>query len=224
MPGEEAAIVFGAAALSVAGVMFALLAASTAKRAADLVSLIAGVVVLLVAIFHLAPEVIAAGAASRIFLIAGAAVGIGVEMLFRTRTDTTAPSTIHIGAWLGIAVLALHSTLDGAVYRAVFWHGNDAGLLASMGLILHEAPEGVVAAMLSLQTGLRPPAAVGVAVLASSVTTPVGWVLAHAIGDSAQGVMQLMFAASAGLLIFVGWHMIAGGWSAMRRRRAGPRA
>jgi hypothetical protein len=29
--------------------------------------------------------------------------------------------------------------------------------------------------------------------------------------------MQIMFAASAGLLLYVGWHMIAGGVRALRR-------
>lgn len=105
---------------------------------------------------------------------------------------------------------------DGAVYTAVFWHGEGSGLLASLGLILHEAPEGVVAMALALQAGLRPPIAATAAILASSVTTPIGWVIAHAIGESGHGAMQAMFAASAGLLLYVGWHLIAGGWRAIR--------
>ena len=70
---------------------------------------------------------------------------------------------------------------------------------------------------LALQAGLKPPVAALTAVLASSVTTPLGWMLAHAIGESGHGVMQAMFAASAGLLLYVGWHLVAGGWRALRR-------
>ena len=114
-------------------------------------------------------------------------------------------------------MLGLHSTLDGAVYTAVFWHNHASGLMASGGLILHEAPEGIVAMALALKAGLKPPVAAVTAVLASSVTTPLGWIIAHAIGESGQGVMQIMFAASAGLLLYVGWHMIAGGVRALRR-------
>lgn len=224
MPGEEAAIVAGAAALSVAGVMFALLATSLARRAGDVVSVFAGVIILLVAVFHLAPEALQSGTAEWVFLIIGAAVGVSLELLFRNRTNPDAPASVHLAAWLGILVLSLHSTLDGAVYTAVFSHDDGTGLLTSLALILHEAPEGIVAAMLALQTGLRPLPAVGIAVLASSVTTPMGWALAHAVGDSAQGAMQMMFAASAGLLLYVGWHLIAGGLHAMRQRRAGPGA
>lgn len=216
MAGSEAAIVLGAGALSVAGVAFALLAATMAKRVTDLVGLAGGIVILITAITHLAPEAVAAGNVEVAFLVAGAAVGIVLEILFRTRSNPS-PSTERMGAWLGLIVLGIHSTLDGAVYTAVFWHGDESGLMTSLGLILHEAPEGVVAMALALQAGLKPPVAAMAAVLASSVTTPLGWVLAHAIGEAGHGVMQAMFAASAGLLIYVGWHLVAGGWRALKR-------
>lgn len=220
MSASEASILVGAAALSVAGVAFALLAASMARRVADLVGMAGGIVILLVAVFHLAPEAFAAGGSERIFLFVGAAIGIVLELLYRTRSDP-APAAVRIGAWLGVLVLAVHSTLDGAVYTAVMAHDDGAGLLASLGLILHEAPEGVVAMMLALQAGLRPLPAAGVAVVASSLTTPAGWALAHLVGESAQGAMQAMFAASAGLLLYVGWHLVAGGWRAIRAGRNG---
>jgi zinc and cadmium transporter len=216
MTNSEAAIVLGAGALSVAGVAFALLAATMARRIADLVGMAGGAVILFVGLTHLAPEAFAAGDVERIFLVGGAGVGILLEVIFRTR-NVSSPATEQIGAWLGIVVLGLHSTLDGAVYTAVFWHNHASGLMASAGLILHEAPEGIVAMALALRAGLKPPVAAVTAVLASSVTTPLGWIIAHAIGESGQGVMQIMFAASAGLLLYVGWHMIAGGIRALRQ-------
>ena len=216
MTNSEAAIVLGAGALSVAGVAFALLAATRARRIADLVGMAGGGVILFVGLTHLAPEAFAAGDVERIFLLGGAGVGILLEVIFRAR-NLSSPATEQIGAWLGIVVLGLHSTLDGAVYTAVFWHNHASGLMASAGLILHEAPEGIVAMALALRAGLKPPVAAVTAVLASSVTTPLGWIIAHAIGESGQGVMQIMFAASAGLLLYVGWHMIAGGIRSLRR-------
>jgi len=216
MTNSEAAIVLGAGALSVAGVAFALLAATMARRIADLVGMAGGGVILFVGLTHLAPEAFAAGDIERIFLLGGAGVGILLEVIFRAR-NLSSPATEQIGAWLGIVVLGLHSTLDGAVYTAVFWHNHASGLMASAGLILHEAPEGIVAMALALRAGLKPPVAAVTAVLASSVTTPLGWIIAHAIGESGQGVMQIMFAASAGLLLYVGWHMIAGGIRSLRR-------
>ena len=216
MTNSEAAIVLGAGALSVAGVAFALLAATMARRIADLVGMAGGGVILFVGLTHLAPEAFAAGDVERIFLLGGAGVGILLEVIFRAR-NLSSPATEQIGAWLGIVVLGLHSTLDGAVYTAVFWHNHASGLMASAGLILHEAPEGIVAMALALRAGLKPPVAAVTAALASSVTTPLGWIIAHAIGESGQGVMQIMFAASAGLLLYVGWHMIAGGIRSLRR-------
>lgn len=220
MAGEEAAIVLGAGAMSVAGVAFALLAATMAKRVTDIVGLVGGVVILAVAITHLAPEALSGGDLARAFLVAGAAIGIVLEVIFRVRSEATPPA-IRLGAWLGIMVLGVHSTLDGAVYASVFWHEEQAGLFTSLALILHEAPEGVVAMALALQAGLKPPVAATAAVLASSVTTPIGWMIAHAIGESGHGVMQAMFAASAGLLLYVGWHLIAGGWRSLRAGRNG---
>jgi len=217
MSGSEAAIVLGAGALSIAGVAFALLAATMARRVTDFVGLAGGIVVLFVAVTHLAPEALEAGDTERMFLLGGAAVGVLLELIFRVRS-TPSPSAMRTGAWVGIVLLGIHSTLDGAVYTAVFWHGEDSGLLASLGLILHEAPEGVVAMALALQAGLRPPIAAMAAVLASSVTTPIGWIIAHAIGESGHSVMQAMFAASAGLLLYVGWHLIASGWRGIRTR------
>ena len=148
MTNSEAAIVLGAGALSVAGVAFALLASTMARRVADLVGMAGGVVILLVGLTHLAPEAFAAGNAERAFLAAGAIVGILLEVVFRSRSGVS-PATERMGAWLGIVVLALHSTLDGAVYTAVFWHSDASGLMASLGLILHEAPEGIVAMALA---------------------------------------------------------------------------
>jgi zinc and cadmium transporter len=218
MTGSEAAIVLGAAALSVAGVAFALLAATMARRVTDIVGIAGGVVILVTGITHLAPEALAAGNASLGFLIAGGVAGILLELVFRARSGRS-ESAAHKGAWLGVAILALHSTLDGAVYTAVFWHSHDSGMMTSLGLILHEAPEGVVAMALALRAGLKPPVAALVAVMASSLTTPLGWVIAHAVGEAGKGVMEPMFAASAGLLLYVGWHLVSDGWRSLRTRK-----
>jgi zinc transporter ZupT len=216
MPIGQIAILVGSVAMSAVGVAFALLAASSARKFADRIALAAGLVLLLVAALHLAPEAIQSGMSGRIFLFVGVVVGIVLEMMFQA--EAAPEQTTRSTAWLAIFVLGLHSTVDGAVYSAAFWHDQNSGLLASLGLILHEAPEGVVAMLLALQTGLRAPAAVSVAFVASSLTTPLGWWLANLIGDSAHSVMCAMFAASAGLLLYVGWTLTVGGWRAMRRR------
>jgi zinc transporter ZupT len=216
MPSGEAAIIAGSVAMSAVGVAFAVLAAASARKFADRIALAAGLVLLLVAALHLAPEAIQAGTLGRIFLFVGVGVGIALEMLFQAESAPEKAS--RSTAWLAIFVLALHSTVDGAVYSAAFWHDQNSGFLASLGLILHEAPEGVVAMLLALQTGLRAPAAIAVAFAASSLTTPIGWLLANYVGSNAQGAMSAMFAASAGLLLYVGWTLTVGGWQAMRRR------
>lgn len=216
---SEIAIIISSGALSLAGVAFAIFAATLARRAADFIAVAAGVILLLVAVFHLAPEALASGGVELAFLIGGAAVGAVLELALHSRTSPQAQEMNRAAALLGVLVLALHSLLDGAVYTAAFWHGSETGLLTSLGLILHEAPEGVVAVMLCLQAGLKPLSAAVVATVASTVTTPLGWALAHALGTEGDDVMKAMFAASAGLLLYVGWHLIATGWRAIRARR-----
>ena len=223
MFGEEAAIVTGAAAMSAAGVGFALVWAAAARRVSDYLGLFAGAVLLLVAAFHLAPEALRGGHDAWLFLVSGAAVGVAIEVLFRTRPQPDGPGAIKLAATLALLVLALHSALDGAVYTATFWKNPGSGLLASLGLILHEAPEGVVAMALAMQLGLRASAAAVVAIAASSLTTPLGWALAHGVGDRADAYMNVLFAASAGLLLFVGGHLMLGGWRALRRSGPGRR-
>lgn len=209
--------------MSAAGVAFALLAAASARRVADVVALVAGILLLLVSGLHLMPEAVGEGGSALLFLLMGAGVGVLLELVVETQKSAATGVVLRSASVLGLLVLALHSTLDGAVYTAAFWHGSDSGVLASLGLILHEAPEGMVAMMLALQSGLRPVGAATVGVLASSLTTPIGWALARRLEAADVGVMQAMFAASAGLLLFVGGHLAISGWRSLRRG-AGPHA
>ncbi len=197
--------------------MFAALAAATARKVVNVITLAAGLVLLLVAGLHLAPEAIGAGGTALVFLLVGAGAGVVLELVVDRKANPS-PGTVQLAAWIGLAVLALHSTIDGAVYSAAFGHSHGSGVLTSIGLILHEAPEGVVAMMLGLQAGLRPGAAALAAFAASSITTPIGWALGRAVGERGHEVMEAMFAASAGLLLYVGWHLATAGWRAMRRR------
>jgi zinc and cadmium transporter len=216
MPFGQIAIIIGSVAMSAAGVAFALLAAASARKFANRITLAAGRVLLAVAALHLAPEAVESGVLGWVLLIVGVGAGIALETMFQA--ESSSEKVTRSAAWLAIFVLGLHSTVDGAVYSAAFWHDENSGFLTSLGLILHEAPEGIVAMLLALQTGLRTPMAVLVAFVASSLTTPVGWLLANVVGDNAHGAMSAMFAVSAGLLLYVGWTLAMGGWRAMQRR------
>lgn len=217
MFSEEAAIVIGAAVMSAVGAGFAYLAATTARRLAHWLELLAGSVLLLVAATHLAPEALHSGQGALMFLVAGVVVGLALEVLFRSRPRAETPQALRMAALVALAVLGVHSTLDGAVYTATFYHNGESGLLASLGLIIHEAPEGMVAMLLCLELGLGPRKALLGALAVSSLTTPLGWLGAHLVGGEGGGAMDVLFAASAGLLIFVGGHLVVGGVVAMRK-------
>lgn len=215
---EEGGILIAAAALSAAGVIFAMLTATTARRIADFVAFVGGGVMLAVAALHLAPEVIQSGTLGRWLLIGGALVGVGLEALFQLGANRPGATTaVRTAAIAALGVLSIHSLADGAVYGAAFAHNHGTGMLASLGLIFHEAPEGVVAFMLALQLTSGPRAAL-IAILCSSLTTPAGWMLAQSLDAGNSNALEAIFAASAGLLLYVGWHLLAGGWKAIRRR------
>jgi zinc transporter ZupT len=217
MLSPEAVIVAGAAGMSAAGALFAALAASRARALADWFVLLAGVVLSLGVLTHLAPEALSLRPDGWAFICLGAAFGGLAELLVQRRREKMADPA-RLGAWVSLGALMLHSTLDGAAYSASFGHSEVSGIVAGTGLILHEAPEGVAAMLLALQTGLRSSIAPLAALAASAATTPLGWALAHGLGERAHGSMEIMFALSAGLLTYVGLRLLVSGWRAVRAR------
>lgn len=217
MLSPEAAVIAGAAALSAAGACLAGLAAARARRMADLFTILAGLVLSLGVLLHLGPEALSVRTDGWVWLLFGAALGwLAASGILRGKRTGADPE--RLGAWLSLAALMAHSTLDGAIYSVSFGHSDVSGVVTGAGLSLHEAPEGVVAMLLALQAGLRPSLALPAALLASSATTPLGWALANGLGERAHASMEILFALSVGLLAYVGVRLILSGARALRLR------
>jgi zinc and cadmium transporter len=79
------------------------------------------------------------------------------------------------------------------------------GYLATMGMVLHEFPEGIITYLLLVKGGIGERKAVVLAFLAAAATTPLGmlvsWPLISAIEKSTLGAL---LALSAGALVYVG--------------------
>ncbi|MEZ5937606.1 MAG: ZIP family metal transporter [Hyphomonadaceae bacterium] len=214
---DELLVLGAAIATSAIAIVFARLAATSAARFANILTFLAGVVLLLVSLGHLAPEAFAEGTLARVLLIGGILLGLLIERAFRSHSHV--PSRFMPGAAImGLVALGVHSTLDGAVYAATFAHDEQSGLLVSVGLILHEAPEGVVAYLLAHQVGWSRARAIFAALVASTFTTPLGWALAHLSWNGAEHMQSLLFSVSGGLLIYVGVRLAIGGWRSLQRR------
>jgi zinc transporter ZupT len=101
--------------------------------------------------------------------------------------------------------IGLHSLLDGVVYSVAFNVSIFTGVLAAIGMILHEFPEGIVTYLLLERSGFGKRQSAWYAFLAAAISTPLGTLISYPfirrIGHSALGIL---LAISAGALVYVG--------------------
>jgi zinc transporter ZupT len=101
--------------------------------------------------------------------------------------------------------IGLHSFIDGIIYSVTFSVSALTGTLVSLGMVLHEFPEGVFTYVLLRKGGFAERAALWAAVLAAALTTPLGMVVSFPIISRIhQSVLAALLALSAGALIYVG--------------------
>jgi zinc transporter ZupT len=110
--------------------------------------------------------------------------------------------TIGITPMVGIG---FHSFLDGVIYSVTFNVSIFTGVLAAIGMILHEFPEGIVTFLLLERGGFSKKRAVLYAFLAAGISTPLGTLISYPfIDDIEQPALGLLLAISAGTLVYVG--------------------
>lgn len=106
---------------------------------------------------------------------------------------------------LPLAGIGLHSFVDGFIYSTAFTASILTGYLATLGMVLHEFPEGVVTYLLLVRGGFGERQAMLLAFAAAAATTPAGmlasWPMVSALGGEALGAI---LALSAGALVYVG--------------------
>jgi len=115
--------------------------------------------------------------------------------------------------------IGLHSLLDGVVYSVSFEVSVLTGVLATLGMVLHEFPEGIVIYVLLLRSGFAEGRAALWAFLAAAISTPLGmllsWPFVRSVGEPALGAL---LAVSAGALVYVGaTHLLPRAEAAGRR-------
>ncbi|MEE4299876.1 MAG: ZIP family metal transporter [Pseudomonadales bacterium] len=101
--------------------------------------------------------------------------------------------------------IGLHSLLDGVVYSVAFEVSVLTGVLATLGMVLHEFPEGIVIYVLLLRSGFAEGRAALWSFLAAALSTPVGMLLSWPFVRSLDApVLGALLAVSAGALVYVG--------------------
>ncbi len=101
--------------------------------------------------------------------------------------------------------IGFHSFIDGFIYSIAFTVSILTGFLATVGMVLHEFPEGIVTYLLLVKSGFAERRAAVLAFAAAAASTPAGmlvsWPMVSAID---QPTLGLLLSVSAGALVYVG--------------------
>lgn len=101
--------------------------------------------------------------------------------------------------------IGFHSFVDGIIYAVTFNVSVFTGVLAAIGMVLHEFPEGVITYMLLQRSGLDRKKAAIYALLAAGASTPIGTLISYPfLSMLEQPALGALLAVSAGALVYVG--------------------
>lgn len=155
---------------------------------------------------HMVPKAIGLNPRAPAWLLAGF---FGLHLFNRLFTafvceKNPARQDYAIGV-LPLVGIGFHSFIDGFIYSTAFTVSILTGYLATVGMVLHEFPEGIVTYLLLVRGGFGERHAMVLAFAAAAATTPAGmlasWPMVSAIEGEALGAM---LALSAGALAYVG--------------------
>ncbi len=174
----------------------------TAKRSGLFAAFAAGALLVL-SLFHLAPEALSKSPRAFAFILAGLAAGFLLETVLGAAAGARR-RMLALGV-IPVIGIAVHSFIDGWVYSVTFQSSVETGFLTALGLMVHEFPEGIIVFVLLARAGIEARPAFWLSILAAAATTPLG-VLSSMPFVASLSLAGLgdMLGVSAGLLFYVG--------------------
>ncbi|MAT64827.1 MAG: ZIP family metal transporter [Gammaproteobacteria bacterium] len=101
--------------------------------------------------------------------------------------------------------IGFHSFIDGFIYSITFTVSILTGYLATLGMVLHEFPEGIITYLLLMRSGIAERRAMFLAFLAAAATTPLGMLISYPfISTIDRDMLGALLSLSAGALVYVG--------------------
>ena len=101
--------------------------------------------------------------------------------------------------------IGFHSFIDGFIYSIAFTVSILTGFLATMGMVLHEFPEGIITYLLLVRGGFSERKSMFLAFLAAAATTPLGMLVSYPIISEIESeTLGALLSLSAGALVYVG--------------------
>ena len=100
--------------------------------------------------------------------------------------------------------IGIHSLVDGVVYTVTFNISILTGVLAGIGLVVHEFAEGIITYLVLLKGDVTDRTAALYAFFVAALTTPVGAFVAYPlVSELDQGALGLLLGFVSGVLIYV---------------------
>lgn len=155
---------------------------------------------------HIVPKSISMNPEAPVWLLVGF-LGLHLFNRFVTafvceRDPEKKEYAIGIVPMLGIG---FHSFIDGLIYSITFTISILTGYLATLGMVLHEFPEGIITYLLLVRGGFGERKAMVMAFLAAAATTPLGMLVSYPLISAIdRPTLGALLALSAGALIYVG--------------------
>ncbi len=202
-----------AAAVSSAGLLSMVALGDWGRRNSAYFSAFAIGVLSVAVTFHLAPEAVEHADGSFAPLLASFAVmalaGLVMRLFSRDPGQSEgdgggADSNAVAFGFASIFALGFHSFLDGVVYDSTFRLDVYTGWIATLGLLLHEFPEGVIAYYLMRRAQLGVTSAAALAFVASSLTTIIGALTSSFLVANLEALpIGALMGASTGALVYI---------------------
>lgn len=169
---------------------------------------------------HMIPRAIELNAQAPVWLLSGFFLMHLFNRFFTAMVCERDPARVDYALGvLPMIGIGFHSLLDGVIYSVTFSDSLLTGTIASIGMVLHEFPEGIVTFLLLLQAGVAVRRALWLAFIAAAATTPLGMLLSWPmISQLAGAPLGALLALSAGALVYVGaTHLLPRAEQAHRR-------
>ena len=174
------------------------------EQSAYFVSFAAGVL-LTVSFLHIVPRSFEMNAQAPVFLLIGFLALYLLNRFVNLYLCREFENMDYVAGLIPVLGIALHSLIDGMIYSITFNVSIFTGVLAAIGMIFHEFPEGVITFVLLERGGFDRRQSLTYAFLAAALTTPLGAVITFPfVEDIDRGSLGALLALSAGALVYVG--------------------
>jgi zinc and cadmium transporter len=158
-----------------------------------------------VSFLHIIPTSFSMAAHAPVYLLAGY-LFLHVFNRFITAFVCDRPATAEYAIGLvPLLGIGFHSFIDGIIYSVTFSVSIFTGVLAAIGMVLHEFPEGIVTYVLMVRAGFSDRKAFLLSFLAAALTTPLGTLASYpVISRIDRPILGVLLSLSAGALVYVG--------------------